>query len=461
MLAAVVLLAALQLPDAQGPRTLRAGAGQAYATPAAALAAARPGDTVSVAAGTYAGPLAVDRRVVLRGEAGAVLDGGGRGTVVLVTADSAEVHGFTVTRGGRSLDSDDAAIKLVRTTGVVVRGNRIGRSLHGVYLLGAKESLVASNVIHGDTALDEARRGNGVHLFDAHGNRVEGNVIRRSRDGIYFAGANGNLMLRNDIAHVRYGIHYMYSDDNEFRGNRLRRNAAGAAIMTSRRITLRDNTFAEHVGYRAYGILLQSAEDVVAEGNRIEGNLVGMFLDASVRNVFRRNAIVGNGIGIDLTASAEDNRFAGNAVAGNRIPVRRLMGAGANEWAEDGRGNWWGDPAVFDLDGDGIGERPYRAGDAFATLAAERPVLEVWAGTPAARALAWAEEAFPVFAAPRVEDPRPLAAAPAGLLRPGEARDASPAPRAASPAPAVLSIPLILLALLARARRRRTRTDER
>jgi nitrous oxidase accessory protein NosD len=89
--------------------------------------------------------------------------------------------------------------------------------------------------------------------------------------------------------------------------------------------------------------------------------------------------------------------------------VRKLLGSSDNAWSLDGRGNDWGDPAVFDLDRDGIGDRPYRAGDPFLSLAAARPALEIFAGTLAARALSWAEEAFPVFGLPRVVDPAPLA----------------------------------------------------
>jgi nitrous oxidase accessory protein len=217
----------------------------------------------------------------------------------------------------------------------------------------------------------------------------------------------------NDVAHVRYGLHYMYSDDNTFERNVFTRNAAGAAIMFSKRITFRENVFAEHVGYRAYGILLQTAEDVLAERNRIEGNLTGLFLDGAVRDTFRNNIIAGNGIGVDLMASAEDNTFTGNVLSENRVAVRKVLGSSENRWAADGRGNYWGDASIFDLDGDGIGDRPYRVGDAFATLAASRPALDLFTGTLAARALAWADEAFPVFDMPRVEDPHPLARRPA------------------------------------------------
>jgi len=91
----------------------------------------------------------------------------------------------------------------------------------------------------------------------------------------------------------------------------------------------------------------------------------------------------------------------------------------------DGVANYWGDRAVFDLDGDGIGDRPYSAGDPFAGLAAGRPVLEVFAGTPAALALSWAERAIPVFRLPQVVDPAPLVA-PAVVLSPRRADREAP-----------------------------------
>ena len=38
---------------------------------------------------------------------------------------------------------------------------------------------------------------------------------------------------------TRYGLHYMYSDDNRFERNVFTMNAAGAAVMFSKRIVLR------------------------------------------------------------------------------------------------------------------------------------------------------------------------------------------------------------------------------
>jgi nitrous oxidase accessory protein len=376
---------------------------------------ARAGDTIRVSPGVYAGPLVIRRPLVLQGEFGAQLDGGGQSNVVRITADSVVLRGFTIRGSGRSLTDDEAAVKLVRCRGCVVEDNRIEQSLHGVYLLESRDIGVVGNTIEGDATVAEARRGNGIHLFHSTNSRLARNTIRRTRDGIYFSFAAGNTVEDNDVARVRYGLHYMYSDDNVFRGNLFTRNAAGAAIMFSRRIVFDRNVFAEHIGYRAYGILLQTAYEVEATGNRIEGNLVGLFLDMSEGNTFRNNVIVGNGTGIDLIPSAEDNTFAENVITQNRVAVRIAGGAGANRWAVNGRGNYWGERSSFDLDGDGVGDRPYRVGDPFSSLAALRPVLEVFAGTPAAWALSWAEQAFPVFDLPRAEDPSPLTRPPIEL----------------------------------------------
>ena len=419
-MSALSLLLMVAQAAAPGPRVHVVGPG-GFATVREAIAAALPGDTVRVTRGRHQGPVVIDRRLTLLGDSGAAIDGGHRGTVITVRADSVVVEGLAVSGSGRSLDRDEAAIKLERCTGCRVSRLAITDPLHGIYLLESHGVTIEGNTITGAADLVESVRGNGIHLFSSNRNRIVANRIRGTRDGIYFSFAGGNDVTRNDVSGVRYGLHYMYSNDNAFDGNRFTRNAAGAAIMFSKRIVFRDNTFSRHVGYRAYGILLQTAEDVTAERNRIEGNLTGLFLDGAMRNVFRGNIITGNGIGIDVMASAEENLFTGNIVVDNRVAVRKVLGHGVNAWDDGERGNYWKDPSVYDLDGDGIGDRAFRVGDTFTTLAAQRPALELFSGTLAARALAWAEEAFPGFDVPRVEDRRPLATHP--VATPGEAHE--------------------------------------
>jgi nitrous oxidase accessory protein len=442
MLALLGLLALVQLPAA--PTTVQG-----------AVNAAHRGDTVRVAPGVHHGLLVIDRPLVLLGPADAVLDGDHAGTVITVRSDSVSIIGLTVRGSGRALEQDMAAIKLERCTGCRVHRVTVSDPLHGIYLLASHGIELSDNRIIGAADLVESSRGNGIHLWNSTGNRITGNRITGTRDGIYFSFATHNLVARNDVNGVRYGLHYMYSDDNRFESNDFRRNAAGAAIMFSKRIVFLNNVFSEHVGYRAYGILLQTASQVTAEGNRIEGNLTGLFLDGATGDTFRNNVISGNGVGIDVLASAEGNTFTGNVIADNRVAVRKVLGTSENAWSFEGRGNYWKSRDIFDLDGDGIGDRPYQAGDPFAGLAAGKPVLDLFSGTLAARALAWADEAFPVFDLPRVTDPHPLAQAPA-WLRESSASTLAQTSGPTRPAPWWPLLPLfsIAVALVIRQRRR-------
>src|SRR5262245_59253650 len=70
--------------------------GGPYTTVAAAVSAARDGDTVVVPRGVYREHVVVDRSVRLVGRAGAVLDGGNDGTILRIEAPSVEVRGLTI-----------------------------------------------------------------------------------------------------------------------------------------------------------------------------------------------------------------------------------------------------------------------------------------------------------------------------------------------------------------------------
>jgi nitrous oxidase accessory protein len=373
-----------------------------------ALQRALPGDTVRVPAGVHRGSFVIDRAIVVTGEPGAVLDGGGVGNVVTIKADSVTLSSLRIIGSGMSLDEDHSAVRVEGCTGCALEQLVIERPLHGIYLANSAGVNVRYNQITGDLSLQEARRGNGIHLYNSTRVTIANNVVSSTRDGIYFSFATFSVVEANTVTGVRYGLHYMYSNDNSFDANSFRNNAAGGAIMFSDRIVLTDNDFSDHVGSRAYGLLLQTTTDVRAEGNRFSGNLIGLFIDNSTRTLFRNNRIVGNGIGVDLMPSSRDNTLVGNWFVGNRTSVRIARGSGKSTWAVQGRGNYWEHRSVFDLDGDGVGDRPLKVGDAFATLAQARPVLEVFSGTPAALALSWAEEAVPAFALLRVEDPFPL-----------------------------------------------------
>lgn len=410
-----------------------AGAG-GHATVGAALAAAGAHDTVLVRPGRYLERLEIDQAVVLRGEPGAVIDGGGRGDVVRVTAPGVAVLGLRITGSGTELNTDDAAIRI--TAGDArIEGVTIERSLHGIYVQDAEFVALVGNTILGHPGLAEADRGNAIHLHNSRHVRMERNVIRGVRDGLYFSYADSTEAIGNTVTESRYGIHYMYSRGNRFIANRFTRNAAGAALMYSWDLVAVANTFSDHRSYRGYGLVLQTTENARLLGNRFERNRVGVLADNALNGSFTENVIANNGIGLDLLASVAGNVFTGNAFVGNGADARTARGLAPNRWSRAGRGNYWSSALGLDADRDGVRDVPHREGSAFTALASGRPALHLWRSSPAMSLLNVAERELPVFNVPTVTDSFPLARLPNAAAAP-----APPDTRHLRPDPVLLGL---------------------
>jgi nitrous oxidase accessory protein len=435
--AALALAAALAAAAAPaGPAaaaTLEVGPGRSHATIGAALLAARPGDRIEVAPGTYRENLAIEvEGVELVGRGGPVVAGSGRGDVVRVVADGATVRGFAVRGSGDTMMTSDAGIKVLGDR-VTIAGNRLADNLFGVYLDRCREALIEGNEITGRAEVDVGRRGAGIHFFDAHDNVVRGNRVAFVRDGVYFDHSDRNTLEDNEFHHLRYGVHYMYCEDNRFFRNVFRDSVAGVAIMYSERVTFSDNRILDNrEGFHAFGLLLKDARDSVAERNVIVNNGSGIFLDGSHRNRFEHNLVAYNDAGVVLYASSLDNAFADNDFVGN-LATLRTVGRAEADWSPDGRGNHYSDYGGYDLDGDGRGDAPHRLQDAFEVLVGNHPLLQVFLSSAAAGALAAAERSFPLVPSSEQVDRAPAMRPASGV---GAAAATARRRRGAAPATA-------------------------
>ncbi|HUK62828.1 MAG TPA: hypothetical protein VLV15_05825, partial [Dongiaceae bacterium] len=97
-----------------------------------ALAAARPGDTLVLVSGTHHGPLVLHVPVTLRGEPGAVVSGGGHGTVIAVGAPGSRIEDLIVRGSGRQVLSVDAGV-YVQCGGVTLSRLTLDDVLYGIY----------------------------------------------------------------------------------------------------------------------------------------------------------------------------------------------------------------------------------------------------------------------------------------------------------------------------------------
>ena len=382
---------------------------------------ASDGDRLMLPEGRYPGSLTIDRSLTLQGKPGAVIDAGGIGHAMVLEAPDIVIQDLTIENWGANLTDMDAGIFVEENaTGSVIRDSRLSGPGFGIWLDAVSDVQVLDNVIRGDAALRSQDRGNGVHLFNVRNVTVAGNDIRHTRDGIYIDTSSQSLLRGNHMQDLRYGVHYMYAHDNRLEGNTTRHTRTGYALMQSKRLEVIDNRSEDD---RRYGILMNNITDSILRGNRITGieqrrdaqgqGLVSggegkaLFVYNAQYNRFAANRFAGSDIGIHLTAGSEDNTLVGNAFVGNRQQVM-YVATRAQEWSEEGRGNYWSDYLGWDLDGDGIGDTAYEPNDAMDRLLWRYPVARLLMHSPAVLALRWVQRQFPVFRPQGVKDSHPL-----------------------------------------------------
>ncbi len=383
--------------------------GEAVSELQARVDAAAPGATVEVPAGLYRGDLVLDRPVTLVGRGRPLLLGSGEGSVVRVRAAGVTVQGFDIDgRAGGDLGRDPSGVH-VAAHGVTVRDVRIRGSLFGIYLREADDSVVEGCEVVGIPGRDPGEKGSGIHVWNTHRFRLERNVVTEARDGFYIQSSDHGLVRGNEARNLRYGLHYMFSDDNVFEDNLFENCDAGTALMYSKRLVFHHNRFLHNRGFASVGLLLKACDELVAEANVIVDNARGIFLEGSYRNIFRDNLIADSDIAVVLYDSCGDNQLVGNTFIANLSPLS-LVGKRTDTRFE---GNYWSDNLEPDLDGDGRSDRPYRLSSVFDHFRGNLTAADLMALSPAATALAAAEQAFPVLDPVAVVDPSPLARPPA------------------------------------------------
>ncbi|OIQ76247.1 periplasmic copper-binding protein (NosD) [mine drainage metagenome] len=312
--------------------------------------------------------------------------------------------------------------------GARVEHDRIVDALFGVYLDGAADVRVLDNVVRGIAALRVADRGDGIHLWNDRHCVIRGNDVGGSRDGIYFYISPDNVIAGNRIHDVRYGMHDMYSNHVALLHNVAYRDTAGYALMSSDHNEIRDNVAADDF---SYGFLLNYVTYSDFVGNRIERIVdtvddasgigsgqagKGVFVYNSEFNTFAGNRIADSTIGVHVTAGSEHNAVFGNAFVDNRTQVRYAENV-AEEWSRAGRGNYWSNYLGWDMNGDGIGDVPYRPNSGVDVLLWKYPSARLLMSSPATLLLRYVQRAFPVFTPPGITDSHPLMRAPRALTR--------------------------------------------
>ncbi|HEX9046554.1 MAG TPA: nitrous oxide reductase family maturation protein NosD [Verrucomicrobiae bacterium] len=382
-----------------------------------ALTEAASNSVIHVPAGVYAGPLTISKPVRLLADPGAVIQGNGQGTVVLIQAPDVEFRGFTIRDSGRELSSENAGI-LVTAPRVVIASNHLDHVLFGVYLKQAPGSQIVGNQIIGyDLPLPV--RGDGIRLWYSDQCVIAGNDVQSSRDNIIWF-SKKDVIADNHFSHDRYGLHLMYDDGLTITNNWLTDDFVGAFLMYSWRVTFEGNVCVNNRGVSGYGLGVKNIDILHAANNRILDNTVGIWMNSSpsalVTNLFERNVVAYNSTGLVIDPSDRGNTFTENTFMNNGQQVAK-DGDGPlerDEFSRVGRGNYWSDYRGYPGPTPAIGALPYRVQNLFDSLASQFPNLQLFRFSPAQEAIDLAAQAFPLIQ-PQVvlTDEHPLMAPPA------------------------------------------------
>jgi nitrous oxidase accessory protein len=338
--------------------------------------AAAPGSVLRPPPGVYAGPVNVNKKLVIDGGGQVTIDAGDKGSVFRLEADGAILRGLHLTGSGDSYDTDDSCLD-VRGHHNTVENLKIDNCLFGIDLKQSNNNVVRNNYVT-SKSLELAMRGDAIRLWYSDWNLVENNEVVDSRDMVAWY-SNHNTYRGNVGRRSRYSIHFMFSNDNLVENNHFYDNTVGVYMMYTERVNLRNNTISHATGAAGMGIGFKESSDSIIENNDFVYCAVGVGSDLSPfqpnsKIVFRNNRFAYNGVAVHFTSELGGNEFENNVFEGNLTDViqsGRGKG-GVNKYSS----NYFDTYQGFDRDNDGFGDKPHEQ-YAFAD--------RIWIETPEAR----------------------------------------------------------------------------
>lgn len=314
-----ILLAGLvpfqTLPVHSSPGTLLVPS--QYSTIQSAVDAAVTGDTILVAAGSYAESVAVTKSVSLVGES--------RDTTIIDASASGP------------------GINITGTSGVLVSGFRIQDT--GFYDAIVVSS--SSNVTIYQNRVQASLNVFGIFVSNSNGVHVIGNDLTGNFHGVRIQAGASNLVQGNNVTANTIGVSVFLSKGNKIVDNLLRLGEQGILLGGESEATVvARNSIANNT---VFGIFLRDSRGHLIVYNRIENTTTtgpipaeGIHVQNSTRNIIHHNSLRNNDFQIFAVRPPDDITL--------------------NTWDDGSQGNYWSDYAGVDdgsggrSAGDGVGD---------------------------------------------------------------------------------------------------------
>jgi parallel beta-helix repeat protein len=308
-----------------------------------AINVATSGDTILVRAGTYYENVVVNKSLLLIGENkdATVIDGGGTGNVLNITASHVVVENFTIMNSGGWPSS---GVHLMRISNSTIKNSNIKNNYYGIVLEESSSNTISENIITNNDyyGISIGSSSNSNKVFR---NRLEDNI----GDGIYIGYSSKNTVSANNMTrNGSTGIFLYFASNNTIFKNNIKENKDGIVLLDS------------------------SNNNTISENNVVANTHIGIFIGELIISGSSNNTIYGNTLtansyyGIIFENSSDNKIFHNNFNNTNQV----LSVDSMNVW-DDGYpsgGNYWSDYTGVDVysgpnqdkpGDDGIGDTPY------------------------------------------------------------------------------------------------------
>jgi nitrous oxidase accessory protein len=278
-----------------------------------------------------------------------------------------------------------------------VEDNTIANVLFGIHLRQANRNLVKHNRIR-SKPVEASLRGDGIRLWNSVENRIEGNDIDGVRD-LTIMNSPRNHITGNTIRDARYAMQFVFSPDSVVENNTLSHNVTGIVVLNSDSVMVRRNRIMHSMQSSSAGVAVKKSGRVRVEGNEIVHCAVGVLADSPIDQeeslILLDNRLAHNTIGMQFYGERGGHVIRGNSFEKNLSQVVVFGSDRANAQGNEWHGNYWDDYEGFDLNHDGIGDKPYELYAWADRIWMENPKARFFRNAPALELLDFLERLAP------------------------------------------------------------------
>ncbi|HEY3363246.1 MAG TPA: NosD domain-containing protein [Methanosarcina sp.] len=189
---AIVIFVLIVVSSTASAATLNVGSTAKYKTIQSAVNAAKDGDTIKVAYGTYNENVKIDKQLFILGTKYPKVDG-----FYYYGGSAGTINGFSIKKYGINAAYDGGYPTIIRNNYFY----NCGISLIGLFM---NDAIIMNNQIIGGT----------IFLNDNHGQTITGNTISKSKIGLYMGEMGANpTVSKNTFKNCNTAV-YVYSDSN-------------------------------------------------------------------------------------------------------------------------------------------------------------------------------------------------------------------------------------------------------